>query len=627
MRPASALATRWALGWRRRNKRNHFQLLERQHEQMLETLLQIGKTLRQSKRLRHHRYIKRAPASDQKTAVIYFSLPVRDDFGFDFDNISPITDEDFIKHQLFYLAYKSSDADSLMKYIWGDILYGVVKDKEQGYYRMENPEIKNAFGLSSFVRGNEDAKKFTGTAIEKFRTSFASNQERIEGFLKEQGKERMCFLHFEFQGQRKHWHEFEDELNAVNNKLLDEFVAKQKNQIVLRKSLYKTLASPEKNLPFPNFTAENMYKAKAFDNPDEVLDLLYAINYSTRATLSERDIKIIVLPKGESLTADQIEEFFEYKRDEKKSNTTKATQQSIAEDKLLASEQTTSLYDFFDSLTPKVLFETGANIHSFDFIFSKAGGVSAPDVDMIELAGLEKSHLRAVGEQIARIRQDVEAKRGALIKSKKELSPLDVRRSFLNILGDVTTDKKKYQSHLLKVLPQIYADTYARDELLLPVFIEKNEFNIRNENPNYNLLKFDYEFLARLRKDGDKEMEAMHDSNSYKAGKLLGQLAQPVSWEIKSFEKNYVGLLSRRISDRQSLIAFANFINEKLAIHERAYPSLKQKFIELVGLLSGINEADYHRDYCAFGFFEGYFGKPDIPVKPSETATTESQPN
>src|ERR1051325_1026907 len=103
---------------------------------MLETLLQIGKTLRQSKRLRHHRYIKRAPVSDQKTAVIYFSLPVRDDFGFDLDNISPITDEDFIKHQLFYLAYKSSDADSLMKYIWGDILYGVIKDKEQGYYRM-----------------------------------------------------------------------------------------------------------------------------------------------------------------------------------------------------------------------------------------------------------------------------------------------------------------------------------------------------------------------------------------------------------------------------------------------------------------------------------------------------------
>src|SRR5215213_8414682 len=100
---------------------------------MLETLLQIGKTLRQSKRLHHHRYIKRAPLSDKKTTVVYFSLPVREDFSFCLDDkdIQEITDEDFIKHQLLYLAYKSSDADSLMKYIWGDIFYGVIKGKEQ----------------------------------------------------------------------------------------------------------------------------------------------------------------------------------------------------------------------------------------------------------------------------------------------------------------------------------------------------------------------------------------------------------------------------------------------------------------------------------------------------------------
>src|SRR5437868_4875978 len=127
---------------------------------MLDTLLQIEKTLREAGRLRHHRYIKRAPQNDKKTPVVFFSLPVREDFSFDLNNISKIEDEDFIRHELFYLTYKSSDADSLMKYLWGDAVYGVIKGKEQGYYRMENPEIKNAFGLSSFVRGIEDAKKF-----------------------------------------------------------------------------------------------------------------------------------------------------------------------------------------------------------------------------------------------------------------------------------------------------------------------------------------------------------------------------------------------------------------------------------------------------------------------------------
>jgi hypothetical protein len=577
---------------------------------MLETLLQIGKTLRESGRLRHHRYIKR-PQSDKKTIIVYFKVPVQEDFSFDLEQIQVITDEDVIKNDLFYLTYKSSDSDSDVKYMWGDILYGVIKGEEKGYYRMEKSGSKKA---SSFGRGTKDAAFFAGTLIEKFRVAFANQQEAIENFLKANSQEQLCFLHFDFQGN--HWYQFDDELQAINNKLMDEFVARQNNQVVLRKSLYKTLASPEKNWPFPNFSAESIYKTKVFDSTDEVMDLLYAINYSTTPTITQNKIKIIVLPKGNDLQPDQIEEFFEQSRSEKKSKTKKAVTQVEKENKLSIELQQASFAALFDGLFPQSLFEVGDNIKSFDFIFSKKGGsVSSPDVDMIELASLEKSHLRKTGEEIAGIRLNVEEKRDQEIKSKKELFPLDVCRSFLNILGDVTTDKKKYQSHLLKVLPQIYSGTYCRDDLLLPVFLEKTEFNIRNENPNYNLLKYDYEFLTRLRKDGKTEMETMMNSPSYKVGKLLGQMAYPVSREINSFEKNYVGLLSRRIADKQGLIAFSNFINQKLMIHDVAYKNLRDKFIEITKILPEISETDYHRDYCAFGFFEGYFGKPDLPVK------------
>lgn len=589
---------------------------------MLDTLLEIGKTLRESGRLRHHRYIKRAPQNDKKTPVVYFSLLVREDFSFDLDNISKIEDEDFIRHELFYLTYKSSDADSLMKYLWGDAIYGVIKGKEQGYYRMENSKVKNAFGLSSFVRGIEDAKKFDGTGIQKFRKSYEKNREFIENFLKENGDEKLCFLHFSFL-DKKHWYLFEDELKAVNNKLLDDFVKKQNGKFVLRKSLYKTLASPEKNLPFPNFSAEGIYKTRTFESSDEVLDLLYAINYSTRAAISERDIKIIILPKGNNLKPEQIENFFERERLKKSSASQKLENEIAEEIKLEPQTAANDLAGFYDSLFDAPLYEVAENINEYDFIFSKAGGVSSPDVDMIELPGIKRSHLAKVGERVGAIRQKVEAKRNEIIKSDK-LGQLDIRRSFLNILGDVTKDKKKYQSHLLKVLPQIYTGTYNRDDLLLPTFIEKAEYNIRSEMPNYNLLKFDYEFLTLLRQNGETEMENMKDSKSYQAGKLLGQLAQPVSWEIKSFEKNYVGLLSRRISDKQGLIGFANFINEKLAIHERAYPSLKGKYIELAKLLSEVGDVEYHRDYCAFGFFEGYFAKFEKPEKLSETTETQT---
>ncbi|MBA2620667.1 MAG: hypothetical protein H0U87_05650 [Acidobacteria bacterium] len=569
---------------------------------MLDTLLQIGKTLRKSGRLRHHRYIKPAPKAEMtktgtiKTDVVYLVLPVREDFTFDFDNLEDNFHNENIIPNFYYLAYKSADADSSVKYLWGDISYSVdKKGKEQGSYRID--KTKNAFN-----RANKDASFFVGTAITKFRHSFDINQEQIENLLRKYSQEKNCYLHFNFQG--KHWYQFEDELKAVNKKFLQDFIGeKQNDSIVLRKNLYKTLASPEKNLPFPNFSASNIYKTRTFQSEDEVLDLIYAINYSTKAVISERDIKIIILPKGENLDAKDIEEFFERR---------KFKDADDAEDKLI--EQNKNEPDML--FAPVVDENVSSDIVEFDFVFSKAGGMTSPDVDMIELAGIKRSSLAELATRANKLRQNIEAEREKLVGKSDKIKSLNIKWSFLNILGDVTKDKKKYQSHLLRVLPQIYSGTYYKDAVLLPAFIEKTEYNIRQEKSDFNLLKFNYEFLVKIRNNnGETAMEDMKNSKSYAAGKLLGRLAQPVSWEIKSFEKNYVGLLSRRISDKQGLVAFANFINQKLAIHERVYPSLKEKYTELADILSEMENKEYHREYCAFGFFEGYFAKFEKPEK------------
>src|SRR5205085_6894698 len=179
--------------------------------EMLETLLQIGKTLRQSKRLRHHRYIKRAPSSDKKTTVVYFSLPVREDFSFNLDGISPITDEDFIKHQLYYLTYKTSGSDNQVKYLFGDINFGI--SQKEGYipgtyYQLAETDKTSHKRKSSFERGDSEVASFKGSIIEKFRMSFSNDKDWIENFLRENGKQQICYLHFDFQG--KHWYEFSD---------------------------------------------------------------------------------------------------------------------------------------------------------------------------------------------------------------------------------------------------------------------------------------------------------------------------------------------------------------------------------------------------------------------------------
>lgn len=574
---------------------------------MLETILQIGKTLRDAGRMKHHRYIKSAPVSEPKSPVVYLSIPVKDNYEFDFDNISEITDENLIRNKLFYLAFKSGEADSLVKYLFGDILYGVdKKGAEIGYYRMKN-EKTNAFGASSFNRAREDAKFFHGTEIEKFRASFEENIDRIETMLQERGNCQQVFLHFDFDG--KHWYEFAPELHAINQKLLDDFLVEQNGSYVLRKFIYKTLAAGTSQAP--EFDEKNTYKTKAFKSRDEVMDLLYALTYSKKPLISERNIKIVVLPRGDNLDTTHIENFFDRIGLEDAENSVES---------LNAANEKVDGSNLLDSLFTPILTSTHDSITQFDFIFSKKGGsASTPDVDMLELSGIKRGFLAEISKRVKQIREPLREERDSLYpKRPKQFAFLDVRKSFLNILGDVTTDKKKYQNHLFRVLPQIYSGTYHRDDVVLPAFIEKVEYNTRDPEQTisarllFNLLKYDYYFLMQLRNtNGANFMDDMKSSKSYQAGILLGRMAQPLDRKISSFEKNYVGLLSRRISDRQGLVKFSNFINEKLAIHNVAYPNLKKSSVALASLVSEMSDLEFRKSFCAFGFFEGYFGRTE----------------
>jgi hypothetical protein len=96
------------------------------------------------------------------------------------------------------------------------------------------------------------------------------------------------------------------------------------------------------------------------------------------------------------------------------------------------------------------------------------------------------------------------------------------------------------------------------------------------------------------------------DSPSYKVGILLGKMAVPLKYEIKSFEKNYVGNLTRRVSSLDDLIKFKTFIEEKLIMHDKTYPSFKEASLALAeNVKSFIGRFD--KNECAFGFFESYF--------------------
>ena len=124
----------------------------------------------------------------------------------------------------------------------------------------------------------------------------------------------------------------------------------------------------------------------------------------------------------------------------------------------------------------------------FDCIFSKAGGTK-PDIDMVEIAGIERSRLAELSRRVSQVRDKVQRDRTAFFLQlygkppKKDPPRITITGSFLKILGDPTRDKKKYQSHLFHVIPQIFNDNYVNDPVLLPAFIEKTEFRNSQRRP------------------------------------------------------------------------------------------------------------------------------------------------
>ena len=653
---------------------------------MLDTVLQIGKTLRSSPDgLKYHRYIKSPTQQNKWEEINFLSLPVREDFSFDFDGIKLITDENIIMNKLHYLTFKSSDADGLVKYFFGDIFYAIKDGKEGGYYRMKDLTNKQkVYRKSSFYRGEDDfsilkekGKNSKGLLfIEKFRNSFMQNVDLIEKLLSFQAgyveyletrhnntdaqtsdllksKDRIeqlnafrtykdikakrtsnkifteklklkstdweiieteeselsklnsfstssIFLHFDFNG--KHWYEFEDELELINEKLLDEFVEELNGErgFVLKKYLYKTLSSPEKDLQFPGFSSKERYKNKIFSEKKEISDLIYAIDYTKTALVKvpSSNIKIIVLPKGNNLGAEDYDRFLV-----KEISLNGESEQ----EEIIKQSNELEINTTVDMLFAQLIKNECKEIIQYDFIFSKQGGLTSPDTDLIELAGIEKSYINFISNRIKGICVSLIKERQTTIKSAK-LKPFSIYYSFLNILGDVTKEKKKYQNHLYKVLPQIYSGVYYNDPALLSVFIEKNEQKIRNGDVNYNLLKYDFYFLTKIQNtqiEGENLMKILA-SPSYKIGLQLGKIAVPLKYAIKSFEKSYVGNLTRRISSLDDLIKFKTFMEEKLILHDKTYTSIKIASLELaenVKYFSG----SFDKNECAFGFFESYF--------------------
>lgn len=640
----------------------------------LDTVLKIGEALRQSgDSLKYFKYIEPCPTDNKGNYPLCITIPVKEDFSFDWNGIK-ITPENE-RDKLYYLKFKTSDSDGLVKYIFGDIYYekkasvkknGTIESNEGGYYRLANPNASSAYRLSSFYRGDPDfnniivgaeKSKISTTALQKIRQNTKDNLDLLEkileyssaveyyfsniidkpfkdflsdkemlflyaakqNFLKTtrtilnklgvksdfeefEDKEKIklftltntsIFIHFQFD-DKKHWYHFTNEISLVNTKMLSDFFENSGDGFVLKKTLYKTLCSGDKknDIQFPGFKIQDKYKSKSFIE-DDMQNLFYALSYTNKGkTIQGTDIKLIVLPRGENLTVKDYEDF----------------QEKQNEVQIVANNAS------FNSLLFNFAEAGKAEITAFDLIFTKKGGTTSPDKDLVEISGVEKSKLRQIKERIEDIAKDVYKKRKEFINTEKDLIPLSPENSFKNILGNPLADKSgkvkfdvnpKYQSHLLKVLPLIYSDSYFKDDMLLDSFIQNVEYSIRSGDCKYNFLKFDLIFLLKIQNNiNDKYMEIIQ-SESYEIGLMLGALAKNLSLEINSFEKNYVGNLTRRIGTLSDFIKLKTDIEQKLIMHDKSKFTFQTSY-DLAQKVKNF-KSQYDREECAFGFMESYF--------------------
>lgn len=458
-------------------------------------------------------------------------------------------------------------------------------------------------GFIDFISDNNKLKNNTIDFV--FKSMSKPNLKKLglneNESLDEELKEKLyqlnntsIYLHFEFENG-KHWYDLVEMFKAIKIKMLTDFAEKTENGLVLTKTLYKTLCSGDSSndIQFPKFTNKNKHKAKYFDD-DSLEDLFYAVDFASKGRfIKGTDIKRIVLPLGENLQAEDYIDFLQNK-----------------DEGQVASKNTTIEEPLFSFLE-----ESKPSITSFDLIFCKKGaGAGTPDTDLIEISGIERSKLQMIMKRIGEISSSLMEERKSYLKTKKDLFEFKIENSFQNILGTPQYDEKtkkvsikvnpKYESHLLKVLPLVYTDSYTHDEMLLPAFIQNVEYSIRSVDEKFTFFQFDLKFLYKIQNSKNDKFTDMINSESYQIGLKLGKLAKPLKKKINAFEKRYVGLLTRHISTKDDCIKFANDIYEMLTRHEKTWGQMSA---EVSVQLVNIELKDYDKEKLAFGFFEGYF--------------------
>jgi hypothetical protein len=460
------------------------------------------------------------------------------------------------------------------------------KAKIKEFISDEN-KLKDKYIQALFEKeGLEDKSKLKG---------FLQKNEAIDTLTEEtknkiiQYSDFSVFIHFDFFEEKLNWYQIEDAFTDLKQSIYAKITSETEKGLVPSKTIYRTLCSgnDSNDIQYPEFDKVKAYRSFVFQNQEEFNDFLHTgkILDTPLHMLHKTKIGMFVFPVafyGETINAEQYDGFFEKKNE--------------------------------NLLNKLSLWGESEWCNKFDFILSDSSGKATRD--LIEISGIERSNLKSISKRIKNIAIEINEERKNVITTNNDF--LGIEESLLNILGTYIINKNgyldvnenhRYKSHLVRILPLIYMQNYHTDEILLSSFIKNMENIIRLVKEKvsrykYNSLIYDLKFLFSIQNNKNNKYMEIIDSESYQIGVNLGKLAKPIKKKINSFEKKYVGLLTRHVSSKDDCIRFVNDISEMLVRQEKMWGQLATETIEK---LVSIPKNEYEKEKVALGFFEGYF--------------------
>lgn len=600
---------------------------------ILETIIQIGKIVQQHPQgMQYHRYFNpvqkdidtyRKKKDDKGNPIepVIYKIPVNSKEGTLFINLEQkerIEDEDYIK-LLYTLNYKTSDRDSSKRYLYGDISYAHYPAKKKGIEENGNYRLLKK---SSFDAAEKQAATLPEDClIVKFRHAFKERKEEIEALLK---NHPAVILHFCFE-DGKLWYEQGEAMEILKGHILESFAYEVNTDELkgfsLKKGLITMGVSDEdtersvltNEMSTESVLFEHSYQMYLFKSLDDIWALMYAMSFAETAFFKpDRNVHVVALPHGPNLTADSLIEFF---------SPSKTIEEAIDQEKKFKDKQKATAAknsssgkqdewdELFEPMTHALTHAPFSDDIAYDIVFTSPKSANRPVAYLLSIENISKSFLSLLESRIHKAREKI--KNIAINEGYKKPDQLrlKIHEALKSVLSLSKGGSDKLRNHFISVLSKIYMDSYRNDAVLLPAFIDNVEQQIRNGKVYFHALKYQLYLLLELQQN-NKIME-MKQSSSYRMGYWLGVMARPfAAWRndcpIKSFEKNYVGNLTRRIAHYTDILKFYNFLNEKLTIHERMFPDQRRASQELAQLLGNPPE-HYNKDICALGFFEAYF--------------------